>query len=992
MRFTELVILLPCHSLEDFPLYHTGDDASGLLAAWSALWHPVLLAQAQKLPTWARCDDPPQDTTGKLLLLPGTFGCDLPSDYAAQVAEQGGVLIIGGPDRTEILNQIFKYNLATGQDREEATIPPEQFALVDDFFALALGYLWTELLTRRMRYMSLVEEARFGELASLAARVSALGDADQTRTHLQGAFDLLLQARSHFYPVDTYWLNILLVNPQFAGASLRRELATERPQNILLSAKSLAEIAAAEPETLELIRAGLAAERLTVIGGDNDGAEWPIHNAEAILADLRAGGMVWKKLLDQEPRHFGRQRHGLTPILPGILQSLGYQSAWHITFDEGRFPESQKTKTSWEGWGTKGIEAIGRLPLHAGESAALLNLPEKLGATMDHDHVAVMVFVHWPGHGSPFFHDLLRIHDYAPVLGRFCTFEQFFNDSVGTGDYSYFQADQYRAPYLTQTSAPYATNPILARQSAFQQRLANQQQMILRGLAGALCQRDCRTITGEQILPLLATGLGGTNCAVDNQQQLQNPVPLGVLLVNPTSASARVRLVWPAAWGDLPLINGMVKAAIPLAANDPTSMSPGQTSSISGELIVEIPALGFSWVGKANSKTPGGQKSAKSVLGSLFPGRTTKLASPIATQWQLVNELVEVTISPQTGGIVGVRDLKHRGNRLSQQLAWRLPDSTNGQSWEDEPTYATMRATQLEIQHNTGVLGQIVSRGDLVDAGGEVYARFEQQTSLAAGSRVVELTIKVWPLKPLQPDPWQSYLACRWAWPHETQELWRSVHEAAQLTTAKRIEAADFVEIRDEKVRTTILTGGLAFHLRTEYRKFDTLLAVSREEPPANQQPWVWRLGIGLDLPNCAAVARQFALGAICHQLNSSATNDVPVSLNSRVLPGSGWPSVNCDWPGDRPTTGWLVHVDVRDVLVTAIESLLQEDRVCGLRLRLQETAGLAGPVHVQLFHPISSAQRIQFSGEAQEILTIENNRVRVDLEAYDWAEIALWW
>jgi hypothetical protein len=37
MKFQELLILLPCHSLEDFPTYHEGDDAHSLLASW---WPP----------------------------------------------------------------------------------------------------------------------------------------------------------------------------------------------------------------------------------------------------------------------------------------------------------------------------------------------------------------------------------------------------------------------------------------------------------------------------------------------------------------------------------------------------------------------------------------------------------------------------------------------------------------------------------------------------------------------------------------------------------------------------------------------------------------------------------------------------------------------------------------------------------------------------------------------------------------------------------------
>ena len=59
MTFREVVLLLPCHSLEDFPTFHTGPEASGLLAAWTVAWHPRLIAMTERLPLWHRADDPP---------------------------------------------------------------------------------------------------------------------------------------------------------------------------------------------------------------------------------------------------------------------------------------------------------------------------------------------------------------------------------------------------------------------------------------------------------------------------------------------------------------------------------------------------------------------------------------------------------------------------------------------------------------------------------------------------------------------------------------------------------------------------------------------------------------------------------------------------------------------------------------------------------------------------------------------------------------------
>jgi hypothetical protein len=48
MKYQKLLILLPCHGLEDFPTHYEGSEADGLLAGWSALWHPALIAAVER--------------------------------------------------------------------------------------------------------------------------------------------------------------------------------------------------------------------------------------------------------------------------------------------------------------------------------------------------------------------------------------------------------------------------------------------------------------------------------------------------------------------------------------------------------------------------------------------------------------------------------------------------------------------------------------------------------------------------------------------------------------------------------------------------------------------------------------------------------------------------------------------------------------------------------------------------------------------------------
>jgi len=71
MTIRRLAILLPCHSLEDFPVHYRGAEADDLLTAWTVLWHPLLIAAAGQAPTWYRADSPPDDLAGAIVAIPG---------------------------------------------------------------------------------------------------------------------------------------------------------------------------------------------------------------------------------------------------------------------------------------------------------------------------------------------------------------------------------------------------------------------------------------------------------------------------------------------------------------------------------------------------------------------------------------------------------------------------------------------------------------------------------------------------------------------------------------------------------------------------------------------------------------------------------------------------------------------------------------------------------------------------------------------------------
>jgi alpha-mannosidase len=66
----DIQILIPCHSLEDFPTEQTDEPAASLLNAFAVAFHPALLAWAGEIPRWRRADDPPLPRRGQLVLIP----------------------------------------------------------------------------------------------------------------------------------------------------------------------------------------------------------------------------------------------------------------------------------------------------------------------------------------------------------------------------------------------------------------------------------------------------------------------------------------------------------------------------------------------------------------------------------------------------------------------------------------------------------------------------------------------------------------------------------------------------------------------------------------------------------------------------------------------------------------------------------------------------------------------------------------------------------
>ncbi len=830
MKIVELVILIPCHSLEDFPQDHDGDDADSLLAAWSALWHPSLLAAAESAPHWYRVDTPPAEIAGRLIVLPSVGQDRLPVGFVARCKADGAVLLRKFKSRAELVTSALA-TIDSGQ-------PPVSEELAADFLALGFCRLQVELLARHMRYSSNLDEVYFNQQVVAAASAAVAGDEAGARELLASCFACLYEARKYFYPVDVYLLDLTLVASTTLGESLRRELARSQAANLMISGAVVEQLAGEQPQTLAALVSALAEGTADLIGGEQTERELPLLPLEEVFGEIAAGLDNYVRHLKHRPTTFGRRRFGLTPSLPQILDKLEFRGAVHCTLDDGVFPLGQQSKTRWEGLDGTLIDAYAQVPRDAAQSATFLQFARKLGESMDNDHVATLVFAHWPSMASYWYEDLRRIARYSPVLGKFARFSEFFSQTEVPPIYSRFTADEYRSPYFTQAVIRRQGDPISRfvrehRDAATRAAVASLR--LLTKLIGDPATSTTSTTAAETSacgladppIDASASSTHATSASAPDEltkalnefaaavPRRSGPSSPGLLLVNPLSFGRRANIERSAAAG-LPRTSGAVRES-------------GSTSD-TAQALVDVPAMGFTRIELDPAPGNAGKRPSRSpritCCGmNIFPSPSV----PTRAAFSRFTTLNNAAIVCPSGW------LRMPGEAPIPGELWRDPDET--------AIYTAMVADTLTITSSGPAMGEIVTTGGLVDAEGKRLATYLQRVQLWQGSRIAWLHMEIDPLETLRSDPWNSYIAARFAWSDPSAALYRGVHLARQQTVARRIEAPEYLEIEEDAGTTTLLTGGHPYHRRVGDRTLDSLLVVAgkRLGSLSWELVWTWR-------------------------------------------------------------------------------------------------------------------------------------------------------
>lgn len=965
MALEDLIILIPSHSLEDFPTDLPEESAAGLLNAFCITWHPRLLAEAEVIPRWHRADDPPELVQNRLVIIPECSHDWAPHGWATQARESGCLVLENMHDRQEMLAAALDW----GQT-DDAEPPPDVDAeLAADFLAVGFCYLQTELLARHMRHYSNLDEVHLQREAVAAAQAAVAGDDAIARNHLRSCFEVLADARERFYPVDCYLIDLCLLIPRLADEHLTDVLNTLNPVNIMVTAEDMQEIAEKDPVLVELLRETWERGTADVIGGEYQEASTQLLPLESMLWQFEQGLRVFESLFHRRPTVWGRRRFGVAAQLPQILDKHNFEAAMHVALDDGLYPDEEQSKIRWEGCDGSVIDAITRIPLAGDSATSFLRFPERMAESMDQDHVATVVFARWPEVESPWLDDLRRMQAYAPALGKFVTLQDYFQQTDSPGRLSAFKANEYLTPFFVQAVARQEENP----SSRYADHLKRRQRLQSAKWFTALDH----VLRGQSLLaPVLAdverlVELSGPDTESDTQSEanealaeVERSAPrqlaglitqggveqTGYLVLNPLGFARSVEVDLPEL-AHPPAQEGMVKRV--------------QWDARTRAAIVEVPGMGFAWV------TAGSGEVEPTQAPNELP-----LAEPLL----LRNEFFEMLLNEQSGGIQRLKGHGRKPNRLSQQITYRylherkLPDP-DASGEEISTAYAEMRLKSTKVFSTGPSMGEIMATGDIIDqVSGKVLARFEQTFRVwRSVPRVqIELTLDV----DHMPDsnPWLDYYTMRIAWNDSSASLTRGVLHGAQDIKDERFENLHYLEIANSDERTTILNHGVPFQRSTGMRMVDYILIA------AGETQRTFRFDICLD--------ENYPMQAAMDTLTP------PAVIPSTVAPRGG------------AQTGWFFNVDAKSVQLLDIlplreppsPDLAEWDRSeiettphgNGFALRLIETEGRAVRVKLRCFRDPVEARQRDFQGRTISDVMIEGDAVLIDMTAYEIADIEL--
>jgi alpha-mannosidase len=943
MSVATCTVLLPCHSLEDFPSWSDGEEASSLLAAWTAAWHPRLLSALGRLPDWASIDSPPGTAPESLLIVPAAHDDRLHGSGFPASGTRGLDLSAGGPTVRRLGSR--EEIVAAALDAFDAPeAGRQQIPLSDDFHALGLAWLWSELLARRMRSTAGLERTDFASRAVEAARLAVAGDEAAAREALGECFGLLEASRKRYYPVDIWLVDLVLLAETTSAAALAREVASPLPSGFVASGEVIAALAAPSADVLRALGARIAAGEHSGCGGLWDDQPLCLMTPEAIRQSFGRGMAAWRDHIGEPPRVFARRSGAGSAILAQMLASLGYAGAIWQSFDGARVPTTGGSRVRWEACQGTTMEVLGRSAADARSPAAGVSLHDTLGEILDSDHAAILPFARYPETAAEWFEDLRRIAGWSDVFGRFVAPHDLFPQTASAATRLTLAPDRFpdEAPRLAGRS----------RSRPLPESTENESESPLDAAIHSTI-REARTLWADEERRV---GLVGERSDPFDTMARRDAKGLG----QAEGAAGPDRLTPRSGGGAGRARRGGWPGLFGRWSGSRRGWRPGEPLPLdNGRIRVELHPLS------------GGILAVRSG-----PQRSNRLSQRLSLR----------TTRPASGRWEDPLDRSDYAMMVADSLEPLA--ATGGVDGEPAPGPRGERGREADCRLAA------VARGRLCAGDGRLLGRFVQRVSLLPDLPLAEIDIEIELQEGIPPiesgrdaTAWfERYAACRFAWnENDPVDLFRGLHTQAVATERTILASPYFLELRegdgpaaqasrwspDDTTRITILPLGLPWHVRSSPHMLDTLLLGAGETRCRRRLA----VGLGLERPWETAASLLLADGAVAEPRPAAAFGADRSSVAFKVQAG--------------PPQPLTIEPPAR---LTGGEPIIEAGRMAGMRVGVLATGAAAARPRLSSVIPLQAAHVVDASGRRLRELEIEGQTVVVPLDRYEWALVDLRW
>ena len=909
-RFQSQIVVLPCHSLEDFPTHETGDEASSLLASWTAIWHPRLIADSKTAPAWTSQDFVELNLENALIVVPMTCG-RLSTEFEEAVSLQQAHIIEDAKSRKQIFADSVLADVLNGSHPNAE--------LIDDFFALGYAALQVQIMTRQLRHSTTLDQVQFDERVVEAACSWAQNDSETARSKIAACFDLLLEERNNFYPAEIQLVDLTLTPP---SAKVTKQLNSKHKLNFWFTGQQLEKIRSEFPDDFTLLKAGIANQEFDFAMAQHCELPTQLVSIESVVNQIHAGLKTAKNFLDRSAETYCSFKFTLNPQFPNLATLFNFENLVHTTFENGVVPFTSAPVINWQGVDGSNIASIATRPWDANSPDSLLKLGVSIGEMLDGYHHAILMFAHWPGRVCETYEDLIRCEAYGGLFGQFQTFSKINETIFDSGFSDSFEAEDYKYPILESQWNAKTPNPI-SRWAQYWQQLYR-----LRAASNLISLAGAAKLAGM-----------GTAAQLERLCEQQNELETRLSSDHYFEETGLAEAGYTEIAGECEFDpTGLI--VNPSGLKKHLAINRGSNSE---RQFFELKPFEIS---DLKSKTSLLRESDPCMV---FPAKSTE--PPI-----LQNDIFVIEFDSSTGGIKSVNRHGKRGNLFSQHLAVRISETVMQRGYPRQRSrYSTVCCESISVDMNTKTECSVLSKGSLND--GELrLANFEQKVTIRRMDPNIYISVNLELLVEVTGNPWRNYIANRIAWANESATITHSENEISERVYQEKFAAPNFIEIRDENSKISLLPGGLPFHRRSHRRMFDSLLIVEHE----SQRQFDFAIAIDPDT----------SMGAATNYLT---------------------PIFNLDSSYQSQVDGWVFHLNCKNILLTDLKTKFDSaDRMIGVTMRLQETEGRAGELAVSCPFAIESANRTNLLGDALFDLEFDKEKVRCSFLAYQYFQIEI--